>query len=146
MNRKIKFRAWGRYDEWQEDGEKRQWKMIDGDSLAFEEFLPLCDLLEDVEDEEYFMQFTGLHDKSGKEIYEGDIVRWDDGSNGKYWRMAEVFYDNDAAMFSFRLIRCINCGLQPGYIFGGSFRYRITNQLEIIGNIFENPELIHPNP
>ena len=47
LSRPIKFRAWGRYGEWEEDEnlDCRKWQMIDGDSLCFEEFKPVCDLL-----------------------------------------------------------------------------------------------------
>ncbi len=66
-------------------------------------------------------QFTGLLDKNGKEIYEFDIVRRLDGSVYKI-----VYSERDAAF--------VLCGSKPIYL--------ITNSLEIIGNIHDNPELI----
>lgn len=85
-------------------------------------------------------QFTGLKDKNGKEIYEGDIVRWDDMSDEKKWRVAVVELH---PALQFRIIR-INCDFiqsaQEGKVFKfGNFIYIDThNHLEVIGNIFEN--------
>ena len=64
-------------------------------------------------------QFTGLHDKNGKEIYEGDIVT--DGV-GKF----KIIYDLKLA------------GYQPYCI----FRDEPENYCEVIGNIYENPDLV----
>ena len=74
-------------------------------------------------------QFTGLTDKNGKKIFEGDIVR-----NGDY-TMIVVWYDFHAAlMLSFRV--------------DGDYFEAISNShiyLEVIGNIHDNPELLE-NP
>lgn len=64
-------------------------------------------------------EFTGLHDKNGKEIYEGDIVT--DGV-GKY----KIVYDLKLA------------GYQPYCI----FRDEPENYCEVIGNVFENADLV----
>ncbi len=69
-------------------------------------------------------QFTGLKDKNGKEIYEGDIVVTKDG-------IFEVFYHPSWASWELK-----NTGNSLGYYF------RPENTLQVIGNIFENPELL----
>ncbi len=80
------------------------------------------------------LQFTGLHDKNGKEIYEGDILRQtliDDSPIGL------VEYDTDLATFAVRYKKSDGSGdgLCNVVAFGGK-------EIEIIGNIYENPELL----
>ena len=73
------------------------------------------------------MQSTGLHDKNGKEIFEGDILGEKDGLlNGT------VEYRADLGMFVNSLIRYNNF----------ERLCNIASDREIIGNIYENPELL----
>jgi len=62
--REIKFRAWIK-----DTIETGEWEMCY--DLVFDEFEPINDLLAGVE---HLMQYTGLKDKNGKEIYESDII------------------------------------------------------------------------
>ena len=73
------------------------------------------------------MQSTGLKDKNGKEIFEGDVLGTKDGVlNGV------VEYRSDLGMWTNSLIRYNNF----------ERLCNVANSREIIGNIYENPELL----
>lgn len=72
-------------------------------------------------------QFTGLYDCNGNEIYEGDILKWFTGKMYvvKFWR----------GMFYASVEEC-NDGIL------GSFPLHAFTECEIVGNIYDNPELL----
>ncbi len=75
------------------------------------------------------MQFTGLYDKNGKEIWEGDIVK---NSTGRIMELA-WFSSPSYAGWDLRVI-CAK-GTPP-------ISRSLWEELEVIGNIYEDPELL----
>lgn len=81
------------------------------------------------------MQFTGLKDKNGKEIYEGDIVKLKE--NEYYFeRSGEVIFEEGT--FKIKNVELWNDGTYNHY----SLEILDTEFCEIIGNIHENKDLI----
>lgn len=87
--------------------------------------------------------FSNLTDKNGKEIYSGDIVEWDDESDGKYWRVAIVMIDPDIQFVIVKNTRHELSAIMGTVYHWGNFAYQDTHRyLTVIGNRFENPELL----
>lgn len=128
MNRTIKFRG-KRIDngEW-----------VYGDLLQPTEICDIyeianCESIDGTRDEvtpETIGQYTGLHDKNGKEIYEGDIVGIDYLS---YIVTGVVTYSTKDAMYILTNTNSIADENEPL----GDYK-----NLEVIGNTYDNPELL----
>ena len=103
MTRPIKFRAWDKHS-------KEMYEDITYDKEAEEGVRPWV-----------FMQYTGLTDKNGKEIYEGDIL-YDNFEEGIF----KVVWENA----SFVVEDLNGIGLE------------ISEDCKIIGNIHKTPELL----
>ncbi|EFS33760.1 YopX family protein [Bacteroides sp. D2] len=89
-------------------------------------------------DPETLGQFTGLLDKDGKEIYEGDII----SVNGKYPKL--VKYIDDYACFCLANIEDLDEKMDTGYWHQVSPGWWNSSKREIrvIGNIYDHPDLI----
>jgi len=156
VNREIKFRAWDKeakkmirspYDcnfnivillpnLIQVHERSKEEKFIEGDYLG-ERFI--------------LMQFTGLHDKNGKEIYEGDVVKY----TRKHWHslghpqhekdledICLVYWDEERHSFGNDMRRKDGSVYSSGYLSFQDDRAD-KNIVEILGNIHENPELLN---
>lgn len=123
--REIKFRAW-------HNEEKIMGEVLGIDILHKEIFFSNEDVdcyehtdFKDIE----LMQYTGLKDKNNKEIYEGDIVTL---HNSKY----KVIFNTKEARFVLR---------DDEFESEIPFTNNNNERMEIIGNIYENPELLGEN-
>lgn len=142
MNRIVKYRAWDKknkemlytYNDWEDDSKKVTFNRIYAPTfgshileISYSEDLTLYDISIEVIESCVAMQFTGLYDKNGKEIYESDIVKY-----GKW--SCIVKYKNGSF-----ILECINFDNEGDFFY---FADMSNNLLEIIGNIFETPELL----
>ena len=125
--REIKFRAW--------DNRNKRMYPFELIELPYNENVNLDGQFDGLVNREYlFMQYTGLLDKNGEEIYEGDIVSVFDYDTEFLGHGKIVFYD-----FSW----CIEWICKDkNFTMMFSEWYEETKTVEVIGNIYENQELL----
>ena len=117
--REIKFRVWSK------EGEQM---------MSWDELLKAPDLdsfMQNPNENGYYsntMQFTGLCDKDGKDIYEGDIVKFT--YRGGQREKLSIGYSAKSARF------------QAFGKSGVGYGFDDSNDMGVIGNIYENPELL----
>jgi len=113
MSREIKFRFYDPFNK------VMQYCSMEYKDYLSKFFIEYCNALEG-ENNPVLMQYTGLLDKNGKEIYEGDIFEFD--------YPMEVLWDMGSWVVKTKK--------------GSSLLFGYTTEGEIIGNIYENPELL----
>ena len=120
--REIKFRAWVATD-WGENGRPCKYKMVEWSNDFFSDTSIVTGYSDEfpTEPDCYLMQYTGLKDVNGKEIYEGDILE---------------YFSGLVAKGSNPIIRQV--------VKWEQYRYSIDNykNSSVVGNVHEHPELL----
>lgn len=137
--REIKFREWdqNRHEIYGGDipgmsyGNREDFDDMVGFRFAHTELMDY-EGTEEFQNKRILEQFTGLHDKNGKEIYEGDIVEFP-SKRGTINFMGIVVYEK----FCFNIK-----GFYEVFYDYPSLAFSEGNNYEVIGNIHENPELL----
>lgn len=117
----IKFRAW------------------DNECKVIREYDELKGLTLDALDASNFKleQFTGLTDMNGKDIYEGDIIKYTSEDGAFFYAEVKYFADDNYPAFDF-IPPDEDWHFQSNCLSEGTF----SNALEVVGNVHANPELL----
>lgn len=133
MNREVKFRRY-----WSVINKMVHFDFADGE-LTYSSSKKIGMFVPAKEKELYvgksiLMQHTGLKDKNGKDIYEGDLHRNPDGS------LSQVVWDEYNARFAWSPL-CLDGEVERGSL--GEMEMGVDSEdAEIIGNIYQNKELL----
>ena len=145
MSREIKFRAYDKEDEEMRYFDDENYLYHYPFILRLEQVFKKDSNYDDYEDFEYkdvtdkieLMQYTGLHDKNGKEIYEEDVVKITN-KNSKVIPIkpliAQIVWSEEYLAYIL-----ITTSVKDAFENLGDY---IDYDIEVIGNVFENPELL----
>ena len=128
MSREPKFMAWDTINKRMYPVAYPTWNgLVEGKIDFVNHTVEVID--EDGDDKPVLMQFTGLLDRTGKEVYEGYIVKW---YVNDVTRIGVVEYIPDRGCYDLKNLN------DEYHVCNDWFR----GTYEVIGNIYENPELL----
>ena len=142
MVREIKFKAWDKSAEMmiEPEGDDAIFMNLSGKQFLITSYKQLPELVIKQEkdyngkDRYLFLQYTGLKDKNGKEIYEGDIIKFNED-----WIYKVIWEEGSRNYLSGYTVEQIKG--EPNII-PDNRMYMMGVVGEVIGNKFENPELM----
>lgn len=123
MQREIKFRAWDAVNKMMDCN-----VFINGDGSVYDYASPTYNTPNiEIERQDFtIMQYTGIKDMYGIDVFEGDILKLSNVfDNQGYFKKAVVTFEDGAFECNYSLLK----------------RYA-KNTFEVIGNVYENPELL----
>lgn len=128
MSREIKFRIWRAPDEYTKVSWMESWDSLLNYSMS--------DIFQLDNPDDVLEQYTGLKDKNGKDIYEGDILAWHSNIYRKHDWVGLVLYRGAGFAVqesdkSYSSPEWLDCACRKD-----------ANIIEIVGNVHENPELL----
>ena len=123
----LRFRAW--HKTWEEMGKVKRIRFDDDGNVSTVLFMGKDFGVNSKIDEIDLMQSTGLFDKNGKEVFVGDIIKCTRGC------LHEVYIEKEYG-------GTYIVGMPAIYLKGIREGYAWTGDEKIIGNIYENPELL----
>ena len=145
MKREIKFRAWVDNGAVKEMHYPNEIQINSADAMAlqlkvgFKNAYPeknrICDWQKNI----VFQQFTGLQDSKGVDIYEGDILQ----DNLTIAKMVVVFGHNKNNAYNGWFCKYIGIDIRDISI-NGDYDTNQNSRITVIGNIYQNPELLKP--
>jgi uncharacterized phage protein (TIGR01671 family) len=139
--RVFKFRAWDKFNA-------QYWNSEEYNNLG--DFFKKIQHFIDGGNDLIIEQFTGLIDKNGKEVYEGDIIKWKETrfwnkeqeekgvAMPRFFKSAVVYDDAEFLVSSTQEFDTPLCCFFRTEDVHNQFDYKA----EVIGNIYENPELL----
>jgi len=140
MSREIKFRAWNENIKWMSK------------PFTFGQVLNFHDqIIKSLSSEEVLMQYTGLNDKNGKEIYFGDVLATSNDNSQPFteydiWSKEEYGYTVVLENKEELGICYSNWSVENDLMDNGYYEKNSVYSLgfvEVIGDIYSNPELIN---